>query len=269
MGICISNYVVTKIGDRKSLSIAKNHLKPSQDLSEQFGPVIHKLKGFSENSPRKLHSNFAKNLGRQILENTFSGPRKKSIKGFLGVCKQEAREQRTGLSVLARPSCQSTSMASLETPWLARKQVLGLWSETRCFRKRGGVQKSMGHKVLSRQDLPPPLGRPKFRPWSEFSFSEGRKWGVRSVVVGFGVFGVPRFSVQRPQIPIFKEFWDLWTENRGAPKTPNSTTTDLTPHLRPSGLSQKLRPWSEFSFPGKYRVWRGLSFGLSFAWTMV
>ena len=27
--------------------------------------------------------------------------------------------------------------------------------------------------------------------------SEGRKWGVRSVVVEFGVFGAPRFSVQR------------------------------------------------------------------------
>ena len=26
---------------------------------------------------------------------------------------------------------------------------------------------------------------------------EGRKWGVRSVVVEFGVFGAPRFSVQR------------------------------------------------------------------------
>ena len=28
--------------------------------------------------------------------------------------------------------------------------------------------------------------------------------------------------------------WDLWTENRGAPKTRNSTTTNLTPHSRPS-----------------------------------
>ena len=40
----------------------------------------------------------------------------------------------------------------------------------------------------------------------------------------------------RPQMPILKGFWDLWAENRGAPKTPNSTTTDLTPHLRPSDL---------------------------------
>ena len=53
-------------------------------------------------------------------------------------------------------------------------------------------------------------------------------------MVGFGVSGAPRFSVQRSQNPIFKGFWDHWTENRGAPKTPNSTTTDLTPHLRPS-----------------------------------
>ena len=69
--------------------------------------------------------------------------------------------------------------------------------------------------------------------------SEGRKWGVRSVVVGFGVFGAPRFSVQRSETPIFKGFGDLWTENRGAPKTPNSTATDLTPHLRPSDSQKK------------------------------
>ena len=49
------------------------------------------------------------------------------------------------------------------------------------------------------------------------------------VVVGFGVFGAPRFSVQRPQSPLKQAFWDLWTENRGAPKTPNPSTTDPTP----------------------------------------
>ena len=32
--------------------------------------------------------------------------------------------------------------------------------------------------------------------------SESRKWGVRSVVVEFGVFGAPRFSVQRSQNPL-------------------------------------------------------------------
>ena len=61
------------LGDRKSLSIAKNHPKPSQDFSEQFGPSIHKMKGFTRNSPQKVHPNFAQNLGRQILGNTFSG----------------------------------------------------------------------------------------------------------------------------------------------------------------------------------------------------
>ena len=61
------------IGDRKSLSIAKNHPKPSQEFSEQFGPSIHEMKGFSRNSPQRVHPNFAQNLGRQILGNTFSG----------------------------------------------------------------------------------------------------------------------------------------------------------------------------------------------------
>ena len=69
---------------------------------------------------------------------------------------------------------------------------------------------------------------------SQFNCSEGRKWGVRSVVVEFGVFGAPRFSVQKSQSPLEIGIWDLWTENRGAPKTPNPTMTDLTPHLRPS-----------------------------------
>ena len=68
----------------------------------------------------------------------------------------------------------------------------------------------------------------------EFSISEGRESGVGSVVVEFGVFGAPRISVQRSQNTCFKGFWDLWTENRGAPKMPNSTTTDPTPHSRPS-----------------------------------
>ena len=52
-----------------------------------------------------------------------------------------------------------------------------------------------------------------------------------------GVFGAPRFfSPEIPKYLFFKGFWDLWTENRGRPQKtpPNSTTTDLTPHLRPS-----------------------------------
>ena len=64
-------------GHRKSLSIANNHPKPSQEFSEQVGPSIHKMEVFSRNSPPKIHPNFAQNLGRQILGNTFSG-----LKGF-------------------------------------------------------------------------------------------------------------------------------------------------------------------------------------------
>ena len=46
---------------------------PSQEFSEQFGPSSHKRKDFSRNSPQKVHPNFAGNLGREILGNTFSG----------------------------------------------------------------------------------------------------------------------------------------------------------------------------------------------------
>ena len=70
--------------DRKGLSIAKNHPKPSQEFSEQFGPSIHKLKGFSMNSPQEVHPNFAQNLGRQILGNTFSGLDRWRVRKFSG-----------------------------------------------------------------------------------------------------------------------------------------------------------------------------------------
>ena len=59
--------------DRKSLSIAKNHPKPSQEFSERLGSSIHKFKGCSGNSHQKVHPNFTQNLGRQILGKTLSG----------------------------------------------------------------------------------------------------------------------------------------------------------------------------------------------------
>ena len=66
--------------------------------------------------------------------------------------------------------------------------------------------------------------------------SEGRKLGVQ---IRHG--RIWRFWGQiMAQIPNFKGFGDLWMENRGAPKTPNSTTTDLTPHLWPSEKKQTL-----------------------------
>ena len=34
--------------------------------------------------------------------------------------------------------------------------------------------------------------------------SEGRGWGVGSVVIGFRIFGAPRFTVQRSQKPFKK-----------------------------------------------------------------
>ena len=74
---------IANLGVRKSLSIAKNHPKPSQEFSEQIESSIHKKKGFRRNSPQKVHPNFAQNLGRQILGNTFSGLENREMVGFL------------------------------------------------------------------------------------------------------------------------------------------------------------------------------------------
>ena len=64
-----------KIGDQSNLSIAKNHLKPSQKFTEQVGPSIHKMKrGFSGNSPQKIHPNFA--WEKCLWGNIFSGLQK-------------------------------------------------------------------------------------------------------------------------------------------------------------------------------------------------
>ena len=62
-------------GPKKS-SNSKVHPKPSQEFLEQIGPFHHENKGFSENSHQQVHPKFAKRLGRQILGNTFSDPKK-------------------------------------------------------------------------------------------------------------------------------------------------------------------------------------------------
>ena len=54
------------------------------------------------------------------------------------------------------------------------------------------------------------------------TFSEGRKWGVRSVVVEFGVFGAPRFSIQRSQNPLKIGIWGPLDWKSGSPKNAKS-----------------------------------------------
>ena len=58
--------------------------------------------------------------------------------------------------------------------------------------------------------------------------------GLDPSCLDLALLGRPDFQSSGPQIPIFRRLRDLWTENRGAPKTPNPTTTDPTPHSRPS-----------------------------------
>ena len=67
--------------------------------------------------------------------------------------------------------------------------------------------------------------------------SDGRECengGLDPSWMDLAFLGRPLFSAQRSQYTCSKGFWDLWTENRGAPKTPNPTTTDRTLHSRPS-----------------------------------
>ena len=55
---------------------SSNSKESSEDfpiiLSEQSRPFLYKFKGSSKSSPQKVQANFAKNLGRQILGNTFA-----------------------------------------------------------------------------------------------------------------------------------------------------------------------------------------------------
>ena len=87
--------------DRKSLQIAKNHPKPSQGFSEQFGPFIHQVKVFGKNSRQEVHPKFAKNLGRHILGIPFLaptqslGPKDAAVLKILGRSKLTTRSKFT------------------------------------------------------------------------------------------------------------------------------------------------------------------------------
>ena len=68
--------------------------------------------------------------------------------------------------------------------------------------------------------------------------SEGRKWGVRSVVVEFGVFGAPRFSVQRSQNPLKIGIWGPLDWKSGRPKNAKSYHDGSDPPFAALWLSE-------------------------------
>ena len=142
---------------------------------------------------------------------------------------------------MPRPCC---CLAPLEALLNVNRQIWCLWCEAapwerfydcKIWRRRNhphaqGKRGNSDQKLTDHGELEPPefkstvnlYNKRKLRPWSEFPpqrNSEGREWGVGSVVVEFGVFGAPRFSVQRSQNTCFKGFWDLWTEKSGRPKS--------------------------------------------------
>ena len=60
------------------------------------------------------------------------------------------------------------------------------------------------------------------------------RWGVGSVVVESAFLGRPDFQSRGPQTLILKGFGAIWGKHRGRPKNADPTTTDPTPHSRPS-----------------------------------
>ena len=68
-------------------------------------------------------------------------------------------------------------------------------------------------------------------------YQRAENGGLDPSWLNLAFLGHPDSQSRGPKILVLKGFGDLWTENRGAPKTPNSTTTDPTPHSRPSDYS--------------------------------
>ena len=67
--------------------------------------------------------------------------------------------------------------------------------------------------------------------------SDGREWGVGSVVVG-SAFGAPQIFENSIRNPSKQGFWGLWTEHRGAPKTQFQRTRIQRPILGPLILGE-------------------------------
>ena len=69
-------------------------------------------------------------------------------------------------------------------------------------------------------------------------FSEGREWGVRSVVVEFGAFGAPPFSVQRFPNPLKIGIWGPLDWKSGRPKNAKSYHDGSDPPFAALWVSQ-------------------------------
>ena len=74
----------SKIGGQKGLPIAKNHLKPFQEFSEQFSSFTHKMKGFGRNSHQKVLPNFAKTWEDKFLGIPCLAPIRRVLRTFQG-----------------------------------------------------------------------------------------------------------------------------------------------------------------------------------------
>ena len=81
--------------------------------------------------------------------------------------------------------------------------------------------------------------------------SEGREWGVRSMVVESAFLGRPGLK-KGPKTLVLKGFGAIWGKDLGRPKNADPATTDPMPHSRPSDLNCKTALFVSFA-PSAFR----------------
>ena len=113
---------------------------------------------------------------------------------------------------------------------LPRPLRIGPQNAPKFFKKKRTWYQARRH-VCDKQGT---FEKPRRRGLSCSKKSEGREWGVRSVVVDFGVFGVPRFSVQRPPNPLNNYFGTSRLKIGAPQKRENQPRGIQPPHSRPS-----------------------------------
>ena len=114
--------------------------------------------------------------------------------------------------------------------------------------------------LSSRQDLPPPLGRPKFRPWSEFSLpkNQARKKSTKINFLGPETArwggGLPLEGVVAENfVPALESLSSLGFEQKNLGCPGNFAGMSRTPGGAQKVCAKKL--CAHFSFPKKLRPW--------------
>ena len=149
-----------------------------------------------------------------------------------------------GFSIKDRPP-PPPSLLPRTPSSLRRAEKNNVHQDTKDFCLQPGLEQ----KFLLRRKTAPTATSGTFTPLvtlsKENQFQRAENGGLDPSWLNLAFLGRPDLQSRGPKL----QFLDLWTENRGAPQTPNSTTTAPTPHSRPSDnfLSK------DFLFPARIR----------------